>query len=148
MARGYPDFFGFSIVPKYGTPVYEQKLAAIVATLNWENIFTCTGKGRTYGGYIYTAAVNNSFTNSYLRTTIDGVQFNWPYPKVELDRAIYRVVTKPFSLTAYFRTALTWEINWTAEKDFTFGQSFIVDFYNGSAGNVTIDGIFMWGQVV
>lgn len=148
MARGYPDFFGYQVVPKYGTPVYEQKLAAIVATLNWENIFTITGKGRTYGGYIYTAAVNNSFTNSYLRTTIDGVQFDWPYPSVELDRAIYRVTTKPFALTMYVRTALTWELNWTAEKDFTFGQSFIVDFFNGSAGNVTIDGIFMWGRVI
>jgi len=148
MARGYPDFYGYEIVPKYGTPVDEIKAAAIVVTGNWETVFNITGKGRTYGGYIVLSSILEAFTTALLRVIIDGVTFTLLTPAVELAYNINSKVAQPFSLTRYQQTALSQSIVWTGERDWTFGMSFFVEVYQNSGANATVEGDFLWGRVV
>ena len=76
MARGYPDFYGQQIFPKYGTPTSD-----FVVLLNCPNgattqAFSINGPGRTYGGSLHFFSTNNSPNFVQLAVTIDGVLYN------------------------------------------------------------------------
>lgn len=53
MARGYPDYFGQSIWPKYGTMFQDFSGAVTVAKDATETINTITGQGSILCGYVY-----------------------------------------------------------------------------------------------
>jgi len=50
MARGYPDFFGFSIFPFYGAIRYTGETLKVLPGGVETEIFTIIGKGRIWGG--------------------------------------------------------------------------------------------------
>lgn len=71
MARGYPDFFGFSIFPFYGV-LYRTPVAAIGPILNVEtDLVEITGKGILTAGQItgVDVAIN---ANPWLAIYVDG----------------------------------------------------------------------------
>jgi hypothetical protein len=45
MAKGYPDFFGTSIWPKYGTPIWSPEDIPVVAAGASVDVLTITGNG-------------------------------------------------------------------------------------------------------
>ena len=81
MARGYPDYFGQSIFPKYGGARQEVQNKVSVPAGTTKSIVTVTGKGVMYQAGIqvlgYTAAYSDRFylyvDNSLLAT----VSFEW-----------------------------------------------------------------------
>ena len=71
MPRGYPDYFGQSIFMKYGSA--QRAAYDGYVTANTENnIITISGKGRLYGGYLYTDQGTNQ-KNDRVRVYVDGV---------------------------------------------------------------------------
>jgi len=76
MARGYPDFFGQRIFPRYGVPTSD-----IAILLNCPNgatteVFSIVGPGRTYGGGLHFFSANDFPIAVQLALTIDGVLYN------------------------------------------------------------------------
>ena len=120
MARGYPDFYGQEIFPKYGLPVDEVKASAIIVSGNWETVFNIIGKGRTYGGWIRLTGILDIWTTSLIRVIIDDVTFTLLTPEMELNYNTHSKPAHPFSLTRYQRTDLSYNVAWTGEKDWTF----------------------------
>jgi hypothetical protein len=69
MAKGYPDFFGYSIFPQFGVP-QRSTGNVVIPTASGSVITTLTGKGVTVGGYLM---VSNSddLPNITIRYTLD-----------------------------------------------------------------------------
>jgi len=148
MARGYPDFFGQSIFPKYGLPVHELKPVAVVAAGDTEIIFNVVGKGRTYGGWIRWYGTDDVFRTTKLIVTIDAVVQTFLTPYLELDRNISSRTAQTFALTGYEVDDLHENVVYTGEKDWTFEQTFVVTLVNDTAANITVVGSFDWSQVI
>jgi len=70
MARGYPDFFGYSVFPYYGDLLEQDPMVAAVLAGDTETIFSLTHKGVVLGGYLYIDdSINWLWIN--LRLTVD-----------------------------------------------------------------------------
>lgn len=53
LTKGYPDFFGYSIFPQYGTYVVEEKPATVLGAGATVTLFDITAKATVYGGFIH-----------------------------------------------------------------------------------------------
>lgn len=130
MARGYPDFFGISIIPKYGT-TYRATGVAVVTASDRTDIITVTGKGILFGGTIDAYNGGNQ-QNSDIYLYIDGnlvLNYSW----VGLKTYNYSMVAiKGYELTmfdnngGYYGAYLNFDMPF--EKSFTLT-------YNELAGN-------------
>lgn len=49
MAKGYPDFFGTSIWPKYGAPIYNATPTYVLAPLEVKDVLSILGNGVFFG---------------------------------------------------------------------------------------------------
>ena len=148
MARGYPDFFGQSIFPKYGTPIHVLKPGTVVLDGATEIVFNIIGKGRTYGGWIRWLGVDSVFRATRLIVTIDAVVMTFLFPDEDLERNISSKVAQAFSLTEYAVDDINKQVVYTGEKDWTFEQSFLVQLVNDSGANIIVVGEFNWGQII
>lgn len=148
MAQGYPDFFGYQIIPKYGTPVQEQKASTVVASGVDETVFNITGKGRTYGGYVQYWGTLAVFVSTVIYSVIDGVNILFFNPEDQLDFGLNMKESQPFSLTQYEYDGTTKYVCYACHKDWTFGQSFQVILQNGSGANVNVRGRLYWGRMI
>lgn len=84
MARGYPDFFGYSIFPGLGTASKsESALVACPAGLTTQ-IFELLLKGSVIGGWIY-GNVAGGVNEHQLLLTIDGVEL----ARIDIWTALY-----------------------------------------------------------
>ena len=52
MASGYPDFFGLSVFPNYGSSTYKQGGVPVSGAVS-QQIFAISGKGILIGGIVY-----------------------------------------------------------------------------------------------
>jgi len=148
MARGYPDFYGYQIVPKYGMPTFETKIATVFPTAAWENVFNIAGKGRSYGGHVFLYGVNDVTASSMIRVTIDGVVFTLTTPAFDLQCGLYLNESQPFLLTYLEHQTAVYLCAWQAIKDWTFGLTYVVDVFNGSGVNAVVRGDFTWGRMI
>ena len=148
MARGYPDFFGYSIVPKYGTPVHEVNPGANILAGDSATIFSAVGKGRTYGGWIRWFGTDDVFKMTKLIVIIDTVTQTFLTPYWALNQNSSLKTSQAFSLTGYEIDDVNKYVVYSGERDWTFGQSLIVQLNNDTAANITAVGSFDWAKVI
>jgi len=144
MPRGYPDYFGQSIFPKYGTITIDDQVVncpqGVVTTIH--NI---EGKGRIYGGAFATGAGTPDTTDE-LQIIIDGITlFNitmydfWDiFSPVEDHlpmRFLYYDTGSPKFRLAYI-------------KDFTYEKSFVIKYKSKAVGGVFIISRYIYANIV
>ena len=148
MARGYPDFFGTSIVPKYGAPQQELYSEAVVTGVVDVDMVNFTGKGRSYSGYASFYGTGNVLTQCTVRFILDGIAF--PY--------IAANSTLLWNRHADFDNFLSlsmMEITDTVERfclivcpDWTWSRSCIIQIHNSSGANVQAICELYWAKVI
>ena len=70
MAKGYPDFFGFSMFPYYGT-TFRDDDSSVITPLNNETLISLTMKGIIRGGYIV-VSLPATLNTTLISVSIDG----------------------------------------------------------------------------
>lgn len=75
MPRGYPDFYGYSIVPKYGSAQEETDSSWLASVAGYTTILKATGKGRSYSGYVLAYGAGTIIEDFKVEFEIDGVTF-------------------------------------------------------------------------
>jgi len=72
MAKGFPDYFGQSIWPKYGTMLTDDELVAGVAPGATATILYVTGQGQLRNASLFINGMGNP-ASIYILITVDGV---------------------------------------------------------------------------
>jgi len=132
MARGYPDFFGQLIVPKYGTAYTQAQLALTVGAAGNEDIFSLAYKGRIYGGYFeLTRPVGETFAT--IRVLIDGQTICQLAPENFINRGLVSPAVS--ALFAVFISPVIARYVFALTPDMVFEQTFVVNVANGDPLN-------------
>ena len=132
MARGYPDFFGQLIVPKYGTAYTQVSLVPTVGAATDEDIFSLAYKGRIYGGYFeLSRPVGDPFCT--LRVLIDGQTVCQLSLVNFMERGFVIPAVSPLFVIFYAPVIARYVFAMT--PDMVFEQTFVVNVANGDPLN-------------
>ena len=143
MPRGYPDYFGQSIFPKYGVFTKENGTTTIAA-LSTDTVIKVTDKGRTYGARLH---IDESFdvSNCVFRLVIDGTIVYDTTPAVSLKHNITEEGQAPFYLRRYDSIDNSYTL--CLSKDITFEQSLEITFQNVTANSVDVEYYLYYAKV-
>jgi len=145
MAKGYPDYFGYSMFPFYGAPVKIDGATGLIISTGTGNLFNVTVKGSILSGWIGVNSVDlDSLIHMYL--TIDGVEmFQTTLSSMlqnnltkEGESLIYLTRYEPE--TGYYALAIS--------KGISFSSQFKLDIYNDTTGNAFGVGILYYNNVI
>lgn len=148
MTRGYPDFFGFSVFPYYGSnQVVDEYAGVAIADGNSDDLAECGSKGRSLGGWLAIAATAWSLRTITLQPIIDTVSFPAVYIYdyrqwglgTQLNDVLQLTYYKPVS-GYFFAFAIKDGINW--------GQSFKIRVEQNTGNNIAVYAMHYWQQVV
>lgn len=134
MPRGYPDYFGQSIWPKYGTPIDVLSSGAALAPQATEVMFDISSQGIlfivTFG---YVATVRND--HHIMTLTIDNVPMTWgrlhDYETFDLPyvhKEMLDFITCNEEKMLYV---------WGTKKEIPFHTGIKLDCFNANAGGGT-----------
>jgi len=149
MARGYPDFFGFSIFPSFGVPTEEVPGPIVIANGDRETIFQSVGKGKSYGGELWWDGNADCLDTVTLYITMDGVSFAYETVGVHLAYGFY-VDESRFArvISACLWAADTGHVTYGFNRDITWGKEVLIEVKNSSGANITANGRFRWAKVI
>jgi len=148
MARGYPDFFGFSVFPSFGIPTEEDSGFVVIPSGGVPLLIDITGKGRSYGGELFFDGNEDARKVVMPIVTIDGVIFNDFNTDANLQYAWDLSVTRFIRLVcAATQHETASYASYVFGKDFTWGQSFTLALNNVTAAAITARCRFRWAQV-
>lgn len=144
--RGYPDYFGQSIFPKYGTPhrIYNDgdNAPASVKTA----IITALGKGKSYGGSIYCYSVWDN-RDCIVTLEIDGITtFEMDFEEMTR-RAIFDGAGSTVWLSKYVWDTDRLITSLRISPDITFEQSLVLSITPTVSGPVLYYNDFSWVEV-
>ena len=136
MAKGYPDFYGFSIWPKYGAVMTDNVIGGVAVDGADTLVHLLVGKGRITGGVFR------------LRWCADW-RFVWPIITVD-GNILTPEIGVPGFITWYGADCSGYPVNlksytgplgscsWDYVKDYVFNDSFQVIIHNNSgiAGDI------------
>jgi len=148
MSRGYPDFFGQSIFPKYGKPELDSRTGVWGFGLDWLLVFEADSKGRSYGGYFHVKGTGQLDTGFKLRYTIDGSVYTGRAVQDELDYGFSLNESQLFYLTRYAQDDVNWNVGYAFTKDWTWEQSLVIEAQNATLANLTVIGYWQWAKVI
>ena len=141
MARGYPDYFGRSIWPKYGTAHSKIGTSLQVPSLETVEIFSLTGMG-VLKWLKATAALQPDYGSSFFRLTVDNAVidtlkfYSGHYTSgVCGGSSLWGIVV--FDLLLNDITAET-------SIEIPFHDGVVIDLYNASASAVAASGSAMY----
>jgi len=137
MAKGYPDFFGFSTFPWYGTTQRDYYDSPILATGAEYVINAITGRGVCLGGTAEIIAGNGMTNNLWCRLYIDGAlvfdenvstmhYYNFARNLDSLVYLLYFAQGREFA-----RTSIS--------TNLTYMSSFEFRIYNNTGGGMLVD---------
>ena len=137
MAKGYPDFYGFSIFPRYGAVMSDQVVALNVADDDRVELHALIGKGRITGGVL---------------RILGALDFGWLWPEVWVDgvKLTYDMGPNatilnfgrdsrgfPLALKNYLGKSGT--ASWDYVNDYVFNETYSVWCNNESGAIVTVN---------
>jgi len=132
MARGYPDYFGQGIFPKYGGA---RRIAGskTVNAGNTETLFTVSGKGIIYGGEMF---INNTpgHHSDVFTLYVDSVLIYVAQPDVLYANGYLSGVGIPVYITKYDR--FTGDFYIVVSGGITFDEEVKVTLKNNGANSV------------
>jgi len=145
MPRGYPDYFGQSIFPKYGGFKTYQHSELNLSSVNYTTIVNVTAKGKIYDGYLcFVGTAMDVFAK--LKVTIDG--------------AVTQETTLDFLLNRFWSFSNRGILNiiaWNDEdeyyyvqvgKDITFEQSYKIEAKGTNDNSLNCTSVIYYAQVV
>ncbi len=136
MARGYPDFFGFSMFPFYGTTLFSGHIVNSVIPGVEKSMFELNYKGRIVGGRIamYTLATSGS---ARLRVYIDDVMIFDETPGGAFTFGNVHPGTSPAFLSVHYLEFGTY--TYVFSPDYTFGRKWECKIKNDDIVNINYD---------
>lgn len=144
MAKGYPDFFGFSIFMQYGSFRRKDEDLALVPAGDDETVLTISSKGQIYFGRIGLSGID---TPSLVTPTItiDGAAFSLGtlfnmHARGDLHGNAY-----PCELFVYDVVYNVYEMD--VKFGLTFVDSFVVSIQNNDDLDCTVDIAVGWSEV-
>lgn len=144
MARGYPDFFGYSIFPSYGLFLtHDQTIAPMLDTEDF-NMIDIAGKGKVHGGYLDIDSLA-SMAGVSITITIDGVYYGTYIPFNDREDAIFAPGADLLWLMLYDPDS--GHVVYGIAEGATFGQSFVINVENTSGANINVDASCKYYQV-
>ena len=144
MAKGYPDYFGYSTFMQYGPLLSDEQSLVVVPTATWTTIHQINSKGMTKGGYFDPQGA-----------------YSWPYPIVRMtidNAAPFEIDTgEMWGSQAFSGNILPVFITqWLYNGEYfdcgiasgiTFQNSFLLEFYHSEGANRLVNS-FVYYTVV
>ena len=145
MAKGYPDFFGFSIFSQYGSFQMGEYLLAASLANSTTTIFNLEGKGKVYSARLHSnIAVDPS--NLAVQVIVDGITTGAHGIKTLLKYGIRGSLDMPFVVTEYDEAFPQFTL--VIQQDISFVSSFVVQFVLGALGGASFWGECHWAKVI
>ena len=145
MARGYPDYFGMSIFPKFGTFTEEIITDAATPDTETSTLFNVVAKARIYS-LIIRIFNADSLAGIGLTMTIDGttfVQYNI------IDLLNHRLgVAGGYPLKVSLFDVVGKQCTIVGAAEITIEQSFKLDILNVSGGAINHGGLIHYARVI
>lgn len=139
----HPDYFGQPQFPSYGSAKYNEDDdtgdANSVTTL-----FTVSGKGVSYGGYLYSEDANHKLTNEF-QIFIDGSWFFSGNFSKQIARNLFVGVDLPIYLIAH--ETLTPRFVYGIKPGLTFSTSFAIKYVERHGNEVEVGWYFIYALV-
>lgn len=146
MAKGYPDFFGFSIFPQFGAYQFTDSGAIIVAANTFGTVFDVNSKGKIYSGFINVQTLGLADTATiFLEMTIDGQIMYSQTLDVMLQIGFTGALDVPFTLTNYNRKTNYYTFSF--QSDLSFSQSVLVRIFTDATAQIFVHGYLIWAKV-
>jgi hypothetical protein len=145
MARGYPDYFGFSSFPTRGIYAERKYGPALIAGGGFTNVHAIIAKGSVTGGFIYGIG-SIDWPNLKFLFKVDS---DAPVTFSLADLLAWRVFS-PDSMCVFFARmdSDTTEFSLGISTKIDFGLQLQIQFYNFAAAGVTITSIVDWYKVI
>lgn len=130
MPRGYPDFFGFSVFPFWGSPLLATFADAAIGAGVRVPMHALNLKGQIAGGFL---RITNTadFNNTYLHIVVDGVRVFY----LNLHTLFYRLQNPnswPLVFTCVYMPEQEYYLGYI--KGFPFGNTFQIDITGPPGG--------------
>jgi len=146
MARGYPDYFGYSMFPGPGGPTKDVSGLVNVAFGERKTLIEISAKGSLINCAVYGDAVSN-YANYLVYLTIDGEELT---PQAVENLFLLNEVGQDGNLAgiSYLNAE---DDDWMIflKSGLTFSYQFLVELYNqGLAGAVNIQAYAQYNKII
>lgn len=145
MAKGYPDFFGYSVFPQYGPYQFETPAFAALAAGISGNLFSISGKGVLTGGFIAFSSIDEP-ANVHIQMKPDGVDSYDYLLEYYKDYGFNFPATGMFFASDY--EAADGYVTLHPTPGLTFSSSLVVYVSNNAAGAINIASNIWWQRLV
>ena len=147
MAKGYPDYFGYSVFPQYGTPNFTTFIFLNIIPAATQECFEILSKGSIRTGYIRLKSAADFFATVHVKVWIDSILLfdNDPWDEYwsGQDQSVSSVVT----LSRLGLTGGAYYVDFIFNTDWTFAHQVKVAVVNNSAANIDTWGNFIYAKV-
>ena len=134
MAKGYPDFFGTSIWPKYGTPIVTMVHGVVIASGASPDLITITANGVLFDLRVEIVGLSDlQWTRVSL--SIDGAVMANSWAPLDPDYAVFAGEALIIAPIYYDKAAFIFKVS--LKREIPFHDSFNVLIRNDSANNIT-----------
>lgn len=144
MPRGYPDYFGRAMFPKYGTGLVANHLITNHLLEREVTMFSIAGKGRLYYGWLYSYNITDTGAIS-ISIEVDGTEIFDEVLTTFRDRHFQQINITPVFLVMY-KTVLK-QFVFGFSGDITFEQTYVVKVDNRLATTIHHDGVLYYAEV-
>jgi len=148
MARGYPDFFGFSVFPQYGPFQVQAAVGINCPNAATTPVIEILGKGATYGGYLHLSIAQYLKNQMSVDIDFDGNVFTQDIPGPGASYYNDRLFNRFLKLFDYSWDGTTSIVAYEIAKDFTFGVNLSISVTNNNGVAVSAQSNIWWAQVV
>jgi len=144
MAKGYPDFFGFSIFPQYGSFQFDVINVNVPNLVNTE-LVAVAGKGVTHSGIIEVSGTDLSLTD-YFTVVVDSTLIQ--YVDIEDIFPGGFTTVKDYPMTCSYWRYSDEKYKFKINSGITFRDSFAIWMVQVSGAAATVAGWLSWYKLV
>jgi len=144
MAKGYPDFFGYSVFPQFGIYQVEEKGATVIPAGDSVTVFDVEGKGTIYGGYMFFGKTDITGLIT-LSLTIDGFTVILPSIKTMLEAGWIGGLDLPFIVTEVNDAIPSYTV--IVQANITFAEQFKITASANVTADASVNGKLFWAKL-
>ncbi len=144
MAKGYPDFFGFSTFPQFG--IFTQSTDKDISIPHGDDIslLTINGKGRLYGGWIEAESLK-SVETVIIQILVDGAVIWTPFVSKNLLSNWLPQTPQPLVITRWDRKAEI--VVYAIAMEISFANSIELLVQNLAGVAISVEAAIFWAKV-
>lgn len=145
MAKGYPDFFGFSVFMQYGSFQRKAEDLNLVEDGDTETVLTISGKGKIYFGQLTLSGIDSPDLVTPI-ITIDGSVFS--LGTLFYLHSLGDMKGSAFPVSVFVYDAVYNVYALSMEGGITFVDSFSIAIENNDDLDCTVDAAIGWSEVI